>query len=63
MQYIFACSFVIIKILGSKLDSLEAWGNHLPDISTRNFYCKGTNSRQTSVMIQRDISDNIQMII
>ena len=40
MQYVFACSFAIIKILGrSKLDSLEAWGNHLHDISIRNVYC------------------------
>ena len=40
----------------SKLDLLEAKGNHLADISARNVVLKGTNSSQTSVMVQRNIS-------
>ena len=52
-------SLPIIKIpRHSKLDSLEAKGNHLADISTRNVALKGTNSSQTSVMVQRDTSPN-----
>lgn len=40
----------------SKLDSLEAKGNHLAGISARNTDLKGTDSSQTSVTVQRDIS-------
>ena len=42
----------------SKLDLLEAKGNHLADISARNTVCKATRSSQTSIMMQRDISPN-----
>lgn len=35
----------------SKLDSLEARGNHLVDISAKNAALEGTNS-QTSVMVK-----------
>lgn len=49
----------IIKILGHvKLDFLEITGNHLADISARNAILKGTNNRQTSAIIHRDISSN-----
>ena len=52
-------ALAVIKILGrSKLDSLEAKGNHLADISTRNAALKGNNSSQTSFLVQRDISPN-----
>ena len=52
-------TLAIIKISGhSKLDSLEAKGNYLADISARNVALKGTNSSQSSVMVQRDISPN-----
>ena len=52
------CCFNYSKILShSKLDSLEAKGNHLADICTRNAALEGTNS-QTSVTVQRDISPN-----
>ena len=52
-------TLAIIKIPGhSKLDSLEAKGNHLAAISARNAALKGTNGSQTSVMVQRDISPN-----
>ena len=48
-----------IKILEhSKLDSLEAKENHLADISARISALKGTDSSQSSVMVQRDISPN-----
>ena len=48
-----------IKILGHvKLDFLENKGNHLADISARNAILKGTNNRQTSAIIHRDISSN-----
>ena len=58
MQYFLPASLSIIKILGnSKLDSLEAKGNHLADICTMNAALEGTNS-QTSVTVQRDISPN-----
>ena len=47
----------IIKIPGHlKLDSLEARENHFADISARNDVLKGTNSSQTTVMVQRNIS-------
>ena len=39
----------------SKLDSLEAKGNHLACIFARNVALKGTNSNQTSVMVQAGI--------
>ena len=52
-------ALAIIEILEhSKLDSLEAKGNHLADIFARNVVFKGTNSSQTSVMVQTDISPN-----
>ena len=52
-------ALAIIKILGhSKLDFLDARVNHLADNKVRNAALKGTNSSQTSVMIQRDISTN-----
>ena len=52
-------ALVIIKILGhSNFDSLEAKGNHLYDLSTRNAALKETNSSQTASMAWRDISPN-----
>lgn len=51
-----------LKIPGhSKLDSLEAKGNPLADISTRDGALKGTSSSQTFVIVQRNISpaDNL----
>ena len=42
----------------SKLECLEAKGNHLVDVSAKNAALKGTNSNQTSVMVQKDISQN-----
>ena len=42
----------------SKLDSLEAKGNHFAHISARNIAFKRINSSQISVMVQRDISPN-----
>ena len=48
-----AAALTIIKIPGhSRLDSLEAKGNHLPDISSKITALKGTNG-QTSVTVQR----------
>ena len=45
-------TLAIIKILGhSKLDPLQAKGNYLVDISTKNAFLKETNSSQTSVMV------------
>lgn len=56
MQY-FSAVLAIIKILGhSELEFLETKGNVLADISSRNASFKGTNSSQTSVMVQKDIS-------
>lgn len=50
-------ALTIIKISGlSKLDLMEAKGNHLADISARIAECKGITSSQTSVVVQRDIS-------
>ena len=49
----------IIKIMGhSKVDSLEAKGNHIDLISARNAALKGTSSSQICVMVQRIISPN-----
>lgn len=49
----------IIKIMGhSKLDSLEAKGNHIALISARNAALKGTSCSQICVMVQRIISPN-----
>ena len=42
----------------SKLDLLEAEGNHLADISKRNAALKGTSRSQISVMVQRDTPPN-----
>ena len=42
----------------SKLGFLEAKETHLADISTRTGALKGTNSNQTSNVVQRDISPN-----
>lgn len=48
---ILPAALVIIKVTRhSKLDFLEAKGNHLTDISTKNIALKGTNN-QTSVMV------------
>lgn len=48
---------VSIKIPGhSKLDSLEAKGNHLADTSTRNATLKGIGSSETPVRVQGDNS-------
>ena len=42
-------TLAFIKIPGhSKLDSLDAQGNHLPDTSVINANFKGTNRSQTS---------------
>ena len=51
----FTCCFSYKILEHSKLDSPEAKGNHLVDISTKNATLKGTNSSQISVMVQRDI--------
>ena len=52
-------ALAIIKVLEhSKLDFLEARVYHLADNNARNAALKGTNSSQTSIMIQRDISTN-----
>ena len=52
----------IIKILRhSQLDVLEAKGNHLADISTRNAALKVINKSQTSVMVHRDSSPNYNL--
>ena len=49
-------TLAINKIPGhSKLDSLEAEGNHLADIAAKNAALKETNS-QASVMVQKDVS-------
>ena len=59
MNVILSPATFIIKIPGhSKLDPLEAKGNHLADISASNATIKGTNNRQTSVMVKRVISLN-----
>ena len=59
MDAILLPATLAIKLPGhSKLDSLEAKGTHLADISARNATLKGTNNRQTSVMGERDISLN-----
>lgn len=42
----------------SKLDLLEAEGNHLADISKRNAALKGISRSQISVMVQRDTPPN-----
>ena len=53
-------TLAIIKISGhSKLGCLEVKGNHLTDISVRNIVLKATNSSQTSVIVQSDISQMI----
>lgn len=50
-------SLAIVKILRhSKLDCLEARGNHLADLSGMNVVLKVTNSSQTSIMVQRNTS-------
>ena len=52
-------NLAVIKILRhSKLDSLEAKGSNLADISARNAALKGTNHSQISLMVQRDIFPN-----
>ena len=52
-------TLAIIKILGhSILDSLEAKGNYFVDISTKNAFLKDTNSSQTSVIVQQNVSPN-----
>ena len=51
----FTCCFSYKILEHSKLDSLEANGNRLVDISAKNATLKGTNSSQISVMVQRDI--------
>lgn len=54
-------AFAIIKAPGhSKHDSLEAKGNHLADISTKNATFKGTHN-QTSVIIQRNVPSNYNL--
>lgn len=51
-------TLAIIKILGhSKPDSLEAKGNYLVDISTKNTSLKEINNNQTLV-VQRSVSPN-----
>ena len=56
--YLSATLAIINILVHSKLDSLEAKGNHLADISASNAALKATNSSQTSVMVQRDIFPN-----
>lgn len=51
----FTCCFSYKILKHSKLDSPEAKGNRLVDISAKNATLKGTNSSQISVMVQRDI--------
>ena len=59
MNAILSPATFIIKIPGhSKLDSMKAKVNHLADISIRNTDLKVTNRSQTSVMVQRNISQN-----
>lgn len=54
-----SAALVIIKIPGhSKLDFLEAKGNHLADTPAKNAALKGANSSQTSVVVQKDTSPN-----
>ena len=65
MKYFLPATLTIIKILGhSKLDSLEAKGNYIAGISTRKAALKGTNSSQTSVIVQGDIfpNDNLEKL-
>lgn len=51
-------ALAIIKVPGhSKLNSLEAKGNHLTDISAMHTAPKGTNN-QIFIMVQRDVSRN-----
>lgn len=51
-------ALAIIKVPGhSKLNSLEAKGNHLTDISAMHTALKGTNN-QIFIMVQRDVSRN-----
>lgn len=57
IQY-FTCCLAIIKIPGHLNLAFGFKGNHLPDISVRNTCPKGTNSYQSSVMVQRDFSPN-----
>ena len=46
----------IIKSPGhSKLDSLDAKGNHFAAISARNAVLKGINNSQASIMVRRNI--------
>ena len=52
-------TLAIIKILGhSKPDSLEAKGNYLVDISTKNTSLKEINNNQILVVVQRNVSPN-----
>lgn len=53
-----------VKVPGhSTLDSLEAKGNHLGDVSVKNAAFKGTNN-QTPVMVQKDVppKENLQKL-
>ena len=57
-----SAALAIIKVpWHSKLDSLEAKGNHLTDIPEKTLALKGTNSSQTSVIVQRNISPNTNL--
>lgn len=63
LDAIFLPGALAIKILGhSKLDSLEAKGNHLTDIFPPRtlLSLKGINS-QTSVMVQRNVPPNANL--
>lgn len=58
-ETILPATLAIIKILGhSILDSLEAKGNYFVDISIKNAFLIDTNSSQTSVIVQENVSPN-----
>ena len=58
MQYFYLLLYPLPSWGISKLDSLEARGNHLDDISVRNVSFKETSNSQTSFIVQRDILPN-----
>ena len=61
MQYFYLQLQLLLRLVHSKLDSLEAKGNHLADTSARNAILKGTKNSQTGLMVQRVISPNYNL--
>ena len=59
MQYFYLLLYPLWSWGISKLDSLEARGNHLDDISARDVSFKETSNSQTSFIVQRDILPKI----